>query len=82
MLGDIRSEPDTWQAMNTSGRYSDATPLSTAALGAATELFLDHAWRRFLTVVDHAPDAARPVPAREQPVARRRRSPVPSGRRR
>ncbi|WP_242436142.1 hypothetical protein [Streptomyces sp. Root369] len=40
--------------MNASGRYSDATPLSAAALGAATELFLDHAWRRFLTVVDHA----------------------------
>lgn len=54
-LGDIRSEHDTWQTMNASGRYSDATPLSAAALGAATELFLDHAWRRFLTVVDHAP---------------------------
>lgn len=55
VLGDIRSEHDTWQAMNASGRYSDATPLSAAALGASTELFLDHAWRRFLTVVDHAP---------------------------
>ncbi|GAA2920061.1 MULTISPECIES: hypothetical protein [Streptomyces] len=50
--------------MNASGRYSDATPLSAAALGAATELFLDHAWRRFLTVVDHAPtllDRGRPA---------------------
>ncbi|WP_405795140.1 hypothetical protein [Streptomyces longwoodensis] len=50
--------------MNASGRYSDATPLSAAALGAATELFLDHAWRRFLTVVDHAPpllDRCRPA---------------------
>ncbi|MEW1599417.1 hypothetical protein [Streptomyces sp. NPDC093808] len=55
MLGDIRSEHDTWQAMNASGRYSDATPLSAAALGATTEWLLDHAWRRFLTVVDHAP---------------------------
>ncbi|MEU2353540.1 hypothetical protein ABZ599_11345 [Streptomyces misionensis] len=55
MLGDIRCEHDTWQAMNLSGRYSDATPLSAAALGAATASFLDHAWRRFLTVVDHAP---------------------------
>ncbi|MET8721425.1 hypothetical protein [Streptomyces misionensis] len=55
VLGDIRREHDTWQAMNASGRYSDATPLSAAALGASTELFLDHAWHRFLTVVDHAP---------------------------
>ncbi|WP_186778981.1 hypothetical protein [Streptomyces salinarius] len=64
VLGDIRSEYDTWQAMNASGRYSDATPLSAAALGASTELFLDHAWRRFLTVVDHAPtllDRCRPA---------------------
>ncbi|CAM5736275.1 hypothetical protein [Streptomyces afghaniensis 772] [Streptomyces afghaniensis] len=64
MLGDIRSEYDPWQAMNASGRYSDATPLSAAALGAATELFLDHAWRRFLTVVNHAPtllDRCRPA---------------------
>ncbi|MER7684468.1 hypothetical protein [Streptomyces sp. NPDC097610] len=64
VLGDIRSEHDTWQAMNASGRYSDATPMSAAALGAATELFLDHAWRRFLTVVDHAPtllDRCRPA---------------------
>nr|WP_145492047.1 MULTISPECIES: hypothetical protein [Streptomyces] len=55
VLGDIRGEHDTWQAMNRSGRYSDATPLSAADFGASTELFLDHAWRRFLTVVDHAP---------------------------
>ncbi|MET9872414.1 hypothetical protein ABZZ16_41095 [Streptomyces sp. NPDC006386] len=55
VLGDIRAESDTWQVMNASGHYSDATPLSDAAVGAATELFLDHAWRRFLTVVDHAP---------------------------
>ncbi|WP_447035847.1 hypothetical protein [Streptomyces sp. DSM 118878] len=55
VLGEIRSERDTWQAMNASGRYSDAAPLSVAALGAASEVFLDHAWRRFLTVVDHAP---------------------------
>ncbi len=64
MLADIRSEHHTWQAMNASGRYSDATPLSAAVLGAATELFLDHAWRRFLTVVDHAPpllDRCRPT---------------------
>lgn len=64
MLGDIRSEHDTWQAVNASGRYSDATPLSAAALGAASEVFLDHAWRRFLTVVDHAPallDRCRPA---------------------
>ncbi|WP_447035523.1 hypothetical protein [Streptomyces sp. DSM 118878] len=51
-LGDIRSERDTWQAVNASGRYSNATPLSAAAFGAATEVFLNHAWRRFLTVVD------------------------------
>ncbi|MFG3362703.1 hypothetical protein [Streptomyces griseofuscus] len=43
MLRDIRGEHDMWQAMNRSGRYSDATPLSAAALGASTELFLDHA---------------------------------------
>ncbi|MHA5054167.1 hypothetical protein [Streptomyces sp. SD15] len=55
VLRGIRSEHDTWQSMVASGRYSDATPLSAAALGAATEEFLDHAWRRFLTVVDHAP---------------------------
>ncbi|MDV6288099.1 hypothetical protein R2F25_09645 [Streptomyces sp. UP1A-1] len=55
VLADIRSEHDAWQAMNASGSYSDATPLGAAALGASTELFLDHAWRRFLTVVDHAP---------------------------
>ncbi|MFE9407425.1 hypothetical protein ACFYN0_01275 [Streptomyces sp. NPDC006704] len=63
-LGDIRSEHDTWQKMNVSGRSSDAAPLSTAAHGSATELFLDHAWRRFLTVVDHAPallDRCRPA---------------------
>ncbi|MCP9213046.1 hypothetical protein [Streptomyces cucumeris] len=63
-LGDIRSEHDTWQAMKASGRYSDATPLSAAALGAATEMFLDHSWRRFLTVLDHAPtllDRCRPA---------------------
>ncbi|CAK7282801.1 hypothetical protein [Streptomyces misionensis] len=41
--------------MNLSGRYSDVTPLSAAALGAATASFLGHAWRRFLTVVDHTP---------------------------
>jgi hypothetical protein len=64
VLRDIHSEHDAWQAMNASGRYSDATPLSAAALGASTELFLDHAWRRFLTVVDHAPtllDRCRPA---------------------
>ncbi|MFD5972793.1 hypothetical protein [Streptomyces bacillaris] len=64
VLADIRSEHDAWQAMNASGSYSDATPLSAAALGASTELFLDHAWRRFLTVVDHAPtllDRCRPA---------------------
>lgn len=64
VLGGIRSEHDTWQAMVASGRYSDATPLSAAALGAATEEFLDHSWRRFLTVVDHAPtliDRCRPA---------------------
>ncbi|MEU0844016.1 hypothetical protein ABZ370_31695 [Streptomyces sp. NPDC005962] len=63
-LGDIRSEHDTWQTMNASGRYSDATPLSAAAVGAATELFLAYAWHRFLTVVDHAPpliDRCRPA---------------------
>ncbi|MEU8729432.1 hypothetical protein AB0C68_08690 [Streptomyces tendae] len=64
VLGDIRSEYDTWQAMNASGRYSDATPLSAAALGASTEPFLDHAWHPFLTVLDHAPtllDRCRPA---------------------
>ncbi|MCX4482319.1 hypothetical protein OOK44_38750 [Streptomyces cellulosae] len=63
-LGDIRSEHDTWQAMIASGRYSHAAPLSTAALDFMTEEFLDHAWRRFLAVVDHAPtliDRCRPV---------------------
>lgn len=55
VLGDVRSKHATWQAMVDSGRDSDATPLSAAALGTATEEFLDHAWRRFLTVVDHAP---------------------------
>ncbi|MFC5218909.1 hypothetical protein [Streptomyces coerulescens] len=50
--------------MVASSRHSDATPLSAAALGTATEEFLDHAWRRFLTVVDHAPtliDRCRPA---------------------
>lgn len=64
VLGDIRSEHDTWQTMNASGRYSDATPLSAAALDATTEEFLDHSWRRFLTVIDHAPiliDRCRPA---------------------
>ncbi|MFD5478583.1 hypothetical protein [Streptomyces hawaiiensis] len=64
VLGAIRSEHDTWQAMIASDRYSDATPLSAAALGSGTEEFLDHAWRRFLTVVDHAPtliDRCRPA---------------------
>ncbi|MFJ4800825.1 hypothetical protein [Streptomyces murinus] len=64
VLGDIRSEYDTLEAMSLSGRHSDATPLSAAALGAATESFLDHAWQRFLTVVDHAPtllDRCRPA---------------------
>ncbi|MFH9044736.1 hypothetical protein ACH4FA_36210 [Streptomyces sp. NPDC017966] len=64
MLGDIRSEHDTWQAMNASGRYSEATSLSAAVVGASTELFLDHVWRRFLTVFDHAPtllDRCRPA---------------------
>ncbi|MGW5366927.1 hypothetical protein ACWES4_01265 [Streptomyces sp. NPDC004011] len=49
MPGDIRSEHDTWQDLNASGRYSApplslgaaaATPLGAAALGASTELFL------------------------------------------
>ena len=64
VLGDIRSERHAWQAMVASGRYSDATPLSAAALGSVTEEFLDHAWRRFLVVVDHAPtliDRCRPA---------------------
>ncbi|MEU1293800.1 hypothetical protein ABZ439_15395 [Streptomyces sp. NPDC005840] len=64
VLGDIRSEHDTWQATSASGSYIDATPLSAGALGASSELFLDHAWRRFLTVVDHAPtllDRCRPA---------------------
>ncbi|MER5211050.1 hypothetical protein ABT063_10805 [Streptomyces sp. NPDC002838] len=64
VLSGIRSEHDTWQTMVASGRHSDATPLSAAALGAATEEFLDHSWRRFLTVVDHAPtliDRCRPA---------------------
>lgn len=64
VLSGIRSEHDTWQTMVASGRYSDATPLSAAALGSATEEFLDHSWRRFLTVVDHAPtliDRCRPA---------------------
>ncbi|MFD9817484.1 hypothetical protein [Streptomyces violascens] len=63
-LRDIRSEHDTWTVMVASGRYSDATPLSTDALGAAAEEFLDHSWRDFLTVVDHAPallDRCRPA---------------------
>ncbi|MBU5946472.1 hypothetical protein [Streptomyces sp. PAM3C] len=63
-LADIRSEHDTWQAVIASGRYSDAAPLNAAALGSITEEFLDHAWRRFLTVVDHAPrliDRCRPA---------------------
>ncbi|KUO04605.1 hypothetical protein [Streptomyces caeruleatus] len=55
VLGGIRAEHDTWQAMVASGRHSDASPLSAAARGAATEEFLDHSWRRFLTLVDHAP---------------------------
>ncbi|MGQ4443686.1 hypothetical protein ACN6LI_001371 [Streptomyces violaceoruber] len=55
VLQHIRSERNTWQDMAASARYSDATPLSVNALGAATEEFLDHSWRSFLTVVDHAP---------------------------
>ncbi len=50
--------------MVASGRYIDATPITAAALGATTEEFLDHAWRRSLTVVDHAPtliDRCRPA---------------------
>ncbi|MFJ4973249.1 hypothetical protein [Streptomyces sp. NPDC088755] len=63
-LESIRSEYGAWQAMVTSVRYSDATPLSTAALGAATEDFLDSSWRKFHTVVDHAPTLmARCLPA-------------------
>ncbi|MET9507683.1 hypothetical protein ABZX62_04240 [Streptomyces flavidovirens] len=64
VLQRIHSQRDTWQAMAASARYSDATPLSISALGAATEAFLDHSWRSFLTVVDHAPtllDRCRPA---------------------
>ncbi|MEV6513926.1 hypothetical protein AB0M61_48510 [Streptomyces sp. NPDC051642] len=55
VLGGIRSEHNSWRAMIASGRSSDATPQGHATLGAATEEFLDHSWRRFLTVVDCAP---------------------------
>ncbi|MEU3008081.1 hypothetical protein [Streptomyces sp. NPDC006863] len=54
-LESIRSDYGAWQAMVTSVRHSDATPLSAAALGATTEEFLDSSWRNFLTVVNHAP---------------------------
>ncbi|MFE3645897.1 hypothetical protein ACFXOM_33820 [Streptomyces sp. NPDC059169] len=54
-LDRIRTEHDTWAAMVASGRYSDATPLAIDALGAATDQFLDDAWREFLTVLVHAP---------------------------
>ncbi|MGQ4376485.1 hypothetical protein ACN6K9_006848 [Streptomyces sp. SAS_267] len=63
-LESIRSERDTWQAVVASARYSDATPLTAAGLGAATEEFLDHSWRSFLTVINHAPtlmDRCRPA---------------------
>jgi hypothetical protein len=64
VLGRIRIEHDAWAAMVASGRYSDATPLDIDGLGVATEEFLDHAWRGFLTVLDHAPvllDRCRPA---------------------
>ncbi|MFD4592901.1 hypothetical protein [Streptomyces rubiginosohelvolus] len=54
-LESIRADYGGWQAVVASGRSSDATPLSVAALGAASEEFLDNSWRSFLTVVDHAP---------------------------
>ncbi|KPC62657.1 hypothetical protein [Streptomyces chattanoogensis] len=63
-LDRIRTEHDAWTAMVASGRYSDATPLGIDALGAATEQFLDSAWREFRTVLDHAPallDRCRPT---------------------
>ncbi|WP_435598673.1 hypothetical protein [Streptomyces anulatus] len=47
-LESIRADYGGWQAV-ASGRTSDATPLSAAALGAASEEFLDN------SVVDHAP---------------------------
>ncbi|MFE0680548.1 hypothetical protein ACFW17_07060 [Streptomyces sp. NPDC058961] len=62
-LGYIRSEHRTWQTLSASGRFSDATPLSAAAFGTSTQMFLDHAWHRFLVVIDHAPtllDRCRP----------------------
>ncbi|WP_405747174.1 hypothetical protein OG422_28995 [Streptomyces sp. NBC_01525] len=39
-LQDIRAEHDAWQTMVASGRYSDDTPLSAAALGDAAQEFL------------------------------------------
>ncbi|WP_446038066.1 hypothetical protein [Streptomyces sp. SID1121] len=63
-LESIRSELDTWQATIAADPDSDATPFSAAALGAASEEFLDHSFRRFLAVVAHAPtliDRCRPA---------------------
>lgn len=53
-LESIHADYGGWQAVMASGRSSNATPLSAAALGAASEEFLDNSWRSFLTVVDHA----------------------------
>ncbi|MFE3389532.1 hypothetical protein [Streptomyces anulatus] len=63
-LESIRADYGAWQAVVASGRSSDATPLSTAALGAASEELLDNSWRSFFTILDHAPaliDRCRPA---------------------
>ncbi|MFD4022263.1 hypothetical protein ACFWRV_01920 [Streptomyces sp. NPDC058576] len=63
-LESIRADYGAWQTVVASGRFSDATPLSAAALGAASEEFLDNSWRSFFTTLDHAPaliDRCRPA---------------------
>ncbi|GAA4782091.1 hypothetical protein [Streptomyces ziwulingensis] len=55
-LNEIRTRHGAWTAMIGTDRHVDAaTPLEVDALGVATEEFLDHTWRSFRVVLEHAP---------------------------
>ncbi|MFJ9033628.1 hypothetical protein ACIRQP_35020 [Streptomyces sp. NPDC102274] len=51
----VRAEHETWQAIRASGRFSDATPLATDGLAAASEAFQDNAWYHFRDFLTHGP---------------------------
>ncbi len=73
----VRQEYEAWQSIVDSGRFTDATPIGFAALGALNEEFLDLSWRCLRTVAAHAPaliescrPAASPWPRDAQALAR------------